>query len=240
MNKVYENFSRLIITQQNLPQVLILQNYDKILEIYDKGACLVMQNYDSNGRRVLISKYRILEDLNVNFIDILKLHCLVFESLTDEPETQICGIVMIHDFSDISISYMKILDLNVVGKFLPFGDIGALRFKQVNILGLPAFANSLFEIMKTFMSDKMKSRLNFCKNVKDLTKVMDVKNLTVEYGGTENAEDCVKNYRKPVKEAALKYRKFQENLKVDAEKMRNFENERNCEDVGSFRKLEVD
>jgi len=202
--------------------------------------CMVTKNYDSNGRRVVITKHKILEDLSVNFIDILKLHSLVFESLTDEPETQICGLVLMNDFSDISINYIKIFDVNVFGKILAAGDIGALRFKQINILVLPAFANSLFEIMKTFMSDKIKRRVNFCKNVKDLAIVMDVKNLTVEYGGTENAEDCVKSFKKSVEEAALKSRKFQENLEVDVKKMRNYENERISEGVGSFRKLEID
>jgi len=240
MDKVYDSISKLVMIQQNLSQVMNFQNNKKLLEIYDKGACLVTKNYDSNGRRAVIYRHKILEDLNVNIVDILELNHFVSIALIEEPETQICGAVMIHDFRDISINYMKILDLNVVVKVLPVGDFGALRLKQINVLGLPAIASSLFELVKTFMSDKMKSRVNFCKDINDLTKIMDVKKLTVEYGGTENAEDCVKSYRKPVEEAALKTLKFIENIEVDVEKMRNYENEKNFEGVGSFRKLEID
>jgi len=240
MDKVYDSFSGMVIIQQSLSGIINFQDHEKLLEIYDKGAYLVTKNCDSNGRRILILRHKVLEDLNVNFSGILKSIHLILGSLADEPEAQICGLVVIHDFRDISLSYMKILDLNILGKIMKGLDIGALRLKQINVLGLPAIASSLFEIMKTFMSDKMKSRLNFCKNVNDLTKIMDVKKLTVEYGGTGNAEDCVKNFRKPVEETVLKTLRFIENLEVDVEKMRNYENEKNSEGVGSFRKLEID
>jgi hypothetical protein len=74
------------------------------------------------------------------------------------------------------------------------------------------------------------------RNVDDLMKVMDVKNLTVEYGGTECVEDCIKSYGKILEATALIEKRFLESLAVNEERMRKYENE----SVGSFRKLEID
>jgi hypothetical protein len=240
MDKVYDSFNRFIIIQQSLSKIMKFKNYEKLLEIYDKGPVLLLNNCDSDGRRIMILRHKVFEDLNVELSDILTLNHLTTATLLDEPETQICGVILIHDFRNVSINYIKVVDLNTLKKVSMTGDVGALRVKQINILGLPAIANSLFELSKTFLSEKLKGRINLCKNVDDLKKVMDVKNLTLEYGGTDNLKDCIKNFRQKVEAQAFIAIKYFASIEVDKEKMRKYEDENNFEGVGSFRKLEVD
>ncbi|CAG9810535.1 unnamed protein product [Chironomus riparius] len=240
MSKVYESFNKIIKIHQNFSYILNYSNLYELNEIYEKGPFLIMKNYDKNGRRICIFRHKLLENLNVTFHNILKLNQMISAFLLAESEVQICGIVTIHDVRDISMKYMKIMDVNILGKVASISEFGALRLKQIIILGLPAIANSLFEIVKTFLNDKIKNRIDICKNVEDLTKVLDVKDLTVEYGGTDNSNDCIKYHKKAFDIATIKLINFLNNLEVDEEKMRNYENKTNFEDFTSLRKLEID
>ena len=240
MDRVFENINNLVYFQRSIPQFYNFHNYEEILDIYDKGPIFAMKNRDYDGRRILTLRHKIFEDSKANFANISKLNYLVAASLIDEQETQICGFVLNHDFRNVSLNYIKILDINILCKMLTLTDASAFRIKQVNIIGFPAFANSFLELIKSFLSSKIRSRLNLCKNIEDLSKVMDVKNLTVEYGGTDNIDDCLKERRKDVERQAFIAIKFFDSFEIDEKKMKNYENDRNFEAVGSFRKLEID
>ena len=158
----------------------------------------------------------------------------------DEPETQISGLTVLSDYCDISMRYVTILDLNSFGNYSELIETTGTRLKDVYLLGLPAIANSFFDLLKSFLSNKIKKRLKLCKNIEDLSKVLDVKNLTIEYGGTENIDDCLMHYRQKLEKSTIKWIKFIKSIEVDEAKMKNYENEKVFEGVGSFRKLEVD
>ena len=240
MDRVFESFNNFVTFQKSVSELYNFYNYEELLDIYDKGPIFAMKNRDSEGRRILTLRHKIFEDSKANFANISRTSHLVISSLVDEPETQICGFVINHDFRNVSLNYIKIIDVNILCKLLTMVDYGSLRVKQINIIGFPAFANSLLELIKSFLSSKMRSRLNLCKNIEDLSKVMDVKNLTVEYGGTDNIDDCLKERRKDVERQAFIAIKFFDSFEIDEKKMKNYENDRNFEAVGSFRKLEID
>ncbi|KAL7011970.1 hypothetical protein ACKWTF_014537 [Chironomus riparius] len=240
MDKVFECFNNFVNFKRCVPQLYDFHSFKELLDIYNKGPILVMNDRDSDGRRIVLLRHKVLEDSKASFINILKLSHLIGASLIDEPETQICGLVMIHDFRNVTFNYTKIIDTNLLCKILTMADSNTIRIKQINFIGFPSFANSLFELAKSFLNYKMKSRLNLLKNIEDLTKVMDVKNLPVEYGGTDNLNDCLKQRRKDVENQAHIAIKFFDSFVIDEKKMKIYENEKSFEAVGSFRKLEID
>ena len=140
MDKVFESVNKIIPCFKMYPELFDYTNIDHLLELYDKGPFLIMKNRDTEGRQILIVRYKILEDFKFEFADICKLNNLTITAMINEPETQISGIVIIHDFRDISMNYLSIIDLSLLAKILPCANVSAIRIKQFNILGLPAFA----------------------------------------------------------------------------------------------------
>jgi hypothetical protein len=130
--------------------------------------------------------------------------------------------------------------MSIIGSILTTAASSPVRIKQINILGLPAFANALFEFCKTFLNTKLRSRINSCKKVEDLSKIMDVSCLPVEYGGCENIDDNLQHFRQKFEDQVSIETKFLKSIQVDEKKMKIYENGDNFETVGSFRKLEID
>ncbi|XP_070496100.1 clavesin-1-like [Chironomus tepperi] len=239
MDKVYENINKCIIFQKN-HQELFNFNITKLLEIYDKGVILPMKIRNADGQRIIIVRNKIFDDLKSSNYDIMRMVFTVGDTISYEQETQICGVVVVMDLREISVRYIANMDVNFFANCIRYIESAGARLKQINIIGLPSIANTFLEILKTMLSQKLISRMHFFKNVQDLTKVMDVKNLPVEYGGSEDADDCLKCYREKYKESASKYAKFIESLEIDEKRMRNYEAKEMFKGVGSFRKLEID
>ncbi|XP_070501608.1 alpha-tocopherol transfer protein-like [Chironomus tepperi] len=236
MDKVYENFNKTILFRLNHRELFNF-NITKLLEIYDKGAVLLMTKRNEYGQRILIIRHKLFDELKIDINDIIKIILLVSGALENEAETQICGLVLIMDYREISMRYMTIIDPNSYANFVKYFESAGIRVKQVDIVGLPAIANTFLELLKSLLSQKLQNRMKICKNIEDMT---NVKNLTVEYGGTENVNECLKYFREKVKESEVIMTKLNKSIEIDEKKMRNYENEKIFDSVGSFRKLEID
>ncbi|CAG9807640.1 unnamed protein product [Chironomus riparius] len=211
--------------------------FNRTMELYDTGFIKVMKNRDSEGRRVVIANNKLdMEKYNAD--DVFRLHCLVFLVLANEEETQICGIVYIDDFSEgITMKYLSMYPLKSMYDFTIQLKVTPVRLKNICLVGLPSFATQFLNIVKLGLSEVMNQRLHVVDNASEIGNFVDQSVMTKDYGGDFDGDECLKEFRKIIEANIDTIRTFLD-FELDmtkAEILKDYH-----ENIGSFRKLEID
>jgi len=228
MQKAYESFEFTIPFIKSHPEWysnLSPSDY----EFTDKpnSPFIFLKNRDAEGRRVYICKMKHFDDFES--VEYLRRHFLSPLLLTFDMDAQLNGVVAIMDFSDVNLSKLRKIPLYSAYDSFKISKLGVMRLKQLNIIGMPSYFKPVFEMAKTFTSAKILERINFINKVDELSEHMDVSVLPKEYGGSS---DELMDYE-PF-ELGVAYLNKIHKFDVNLSKIQDYEN------VGSFRKLEID
>lgn len=226
MNNAYESFEFTVKFIKSHPEF-----YDNITsEDYEytrqaDSPIILMKNRDKEGRAIYIYRGKYF-DFSDKFLrrNYLTPHLSVYDI-----QTQLKGFIIIFDFRDMNLKKFSKIPMNFIYDFFKISKYCALKPKQINFIGMPAFIKPVFEVGKSFTTQKVLGRFNLLQSVDELAKVMDVSVLPTEYGGSSNELMEFEKFKTGVEFANL----FQ---KVDV----NFSKIQEFEGVGSFRKLEID
>jgi hypothetical protein len=111
-----------------------------------------------------------------------------------------------------------------------------IRFAGIQIVGAPSYANQLVNLFKMTLSEKLKNRVHAFKNVNELHKMVDKSCLPSEMGGKVTQNELIERH----------LRNFEEKLPIlrriaDFELIvENIDEKLRVENVGNFRKLDID
>jgi hypothetical protein len=239
MDRVFESFdkSSVIIKQHSSWFDYKGENLQRSLDLYDSGFLKVMKKRDSEGRRVLVCNNNIDMD-KYNADDIFRMNCLIVNILTMEEETQLSGVTYISDFRlNNSIKFFSSFPLKSLSDFATQMKFMPMRFKKILIVGLPPYASQFFNIVKMGMSEKMRERMEVIDDIGGVLKHVDKSVLTEDVGGDENERETIEEFRKIIDANLESVQKFIE-YDVDLSKASAVCAE--LENIGSFRKLEID
>lgn len=206
-------------------------------DIYNSGYLKVMKERDSEGRRVLVCN----NDLDMGEFDaddVFRLHCMVIMLLSFvEEKTQLCGAVYIDLFTGISMKYMLMYPLKSIYEFTVQLKMTPIRMKQICLVGLPSFATQVLHIIKLALSDVMSKRFQVFDEISQLWNVVEQNVMTKDYGGMSDEQEVIEDFRKIIDERLDEIREFLD-FEMDLAMAGALKN--NHENVGSFRKLEID
>lgn len=77
-----------------------------------------------------------------------------------EPSSQINGTVVIYDFEGLGMKQIKSMSPGVVGRLLTFIQFACpLRIKEIHFVKQPFIFNMVWNLMKPFIKEKLKSRV---------------------------------------------------------------------------------
>ncbi|KOB66301.1 Alpha-tocopherol transfer-like protein [Operophtera brumata] len=142
----------------------------KETNVFNQNVLTVLPTRDQLGRRVLMLELGKKWKHNKCSLDEVFKGCVLFlEAAMLEPETQICGAVVIFDMDGLSMTQECI----------------PLRVKGLYIINQPYIFNMVFTIFKPFLKEKLRSRIIFMGNDRELLhKNISPKCLPESYGGT--------------------------------------------------------
>lgn len=206
-------------------------------DIYNSGYLKVMKERDSEGRRIIIGNNK-LDMARFNADDVFRLHCMIILSIALEEETQINGAIFIDDFTaGITMKYLTMFPLKSIYDFTLQLKVTPIRLKNIFVIGLPSFAGQFLNVLKLGLSDVMHKRFQVLDEITDLWNVVDQSIFTSDYGGVVDEEEAIEDFRVLMDEKIIQLRKF---LDFDLD-MNKAVALKNChENIGSFRKLEID
>lgn len=155
--------------------------------IFDHNILTVLPNRDQFGRRVLILELgKKWKHNKVSLDEVYKGAVLFLEAAMLEPETQVCGAVVIFDMDGLSLQQVwqftppfakRIVDL--------LQDAIALRIKAIHVVNQPYIFNMVFALFKPFLREKLRGRIYFHGTDRDsLHNHMSPKCLPAQYAGT--------------------------------------------------------
>lgn len=119
------------------------------------------------------------------FADILRLVTLIAQTLLEEEETQISGVVVILDYTNVTIAHLRLFPLSDVVSFVEIIRTSSIgRHKMMYMVSMPNFATVLVEVAKKVMSEKLRKRIKLLKSMNDLQEEhFDMSLLPLEFGG---------------------------------------------------------
>lgn len=238
MDRVFEAFEKALLFIHAHPNWFDWtgDNLKRALDLHNCGYIKVMNERDSEGRRIVLINNRFdLKKYTVD--DVFRINCLIIMMLSFEEETQICGVNYIDDCSNITMKYLSIYPLKSLFEFTSQLKFIPMRVKTICLIGLPSFAMQFINIIKLALSDTMKKRLQVPSNIDECGSYIDRTKLTKKYGGKFDDSEVIKYFNEIVEKNLKMARKFVD-FEIDEKKaglMKDIH-----ESFGSFRKLEID
>ena len=238
MDRVFESFEKALIFIKTHEAWFDYtgERLERALALYKRGFLKVMKEADSEGRRILICN-NDLDMTKYDADDVFRLHCLLISLLSIDERTQICGAIYIDDFTGISMKYMMMYPMKSIYEFTLQLKMTPIRLKKICLVGLPTFATQFLNIVKLALSDVMSKRFQVFDNISELWRVVEQTPMTKDYGGKSDENEVIEDFQKVIDEkldVLLKFLDFDIDLSK-AEALKNVH-----ENVGSFRKLEID
>lgn len=238
MDKVFESFEKALIFIKTHEAWFDYsgEKLERSLALYKRGLLKVMKERDSEGRRILICN-NDLDMTKYDADDVFRLHCLLIMLLAIEEQTQICGAIYIDDFTGISMKYMMMYPLKSIYEFTLQLKMTPIRLKNICLVGLPTFATQFLNIVKLALSEVMSKRFQVFDNISELWNVVEQTAMTKDYGGKSDESEVIEDFQKVIDDkfdVLLKFLDFDVDLSM-AEALKDVH-----ENVGSFRKLEID
>ncbi|XP_042910566.1 alpha-tocopherol transfer protein-like [Parasteatoda tepidariorum] len=151
----------------------------------EASCCGAFPYRDKNGSIILfysIGKWdpdKIPVPVAISVATFMLLQCI------EDPATQVCGLRLIIDAKNVSLKHMRALTpryLQLFGKGLR--NSLPIRFAGIHITNESIFFSYIFNILKLFLSEKIKKRVHFHeKDMKHLQKHIPKEILPSEFDG---------------------------------------------------------
>ncbi|XP_063838484.1 retinaldehyde-binding protein 1 isoform X1 [Ostrinia nubilalis] len=161
----------------------------KETNIFNQNILTVLPNRDHLGRRILVLELGKHWNHNKCTLDEVFKGCVLFlEAAMLEPETQICGAVVIFDMEGLSMQQVWQFTPPFAKRIVDWlQESIPVRVKGLYIINQPYVFNMVFQLFKPFLREKLRSRIIFLGSDREaLHKHISPKCLPACYGGTVN------------------------------------------------------
>ncbi|XP_070509918.1 alpha-tocopherol transfer protein-like [Chironomus tepperi] len=236
MTNAFEQFEKCLVFIKTHEDWFKLsdEDYERALQLYEAGFIKIMKKRDAEGRRNAVFTSSLGDPNKFNGDDVMNLQCILFPMLISEEETQICGMNYINSCKNTTVSHLSLLSMKKSFDALTNLKVFPLSVKNIIIIGVPQFAAQAVNMMKYLLTDKMKKRFHVVNDVSELDDESVKAAFNDDCGDkeVENIRELVKTYSE--------YYKILMDFDIDMEKASASKNVKSFENVGSFRKLEID
>lgn len=239
MNEAFQTFERCHLARKRYPK-FFEEDIEDSMKMFHSGFCYPLKGHDEKGRKIVLVQPK-WDTRKYSISDAIRLFFYISNALLEEEETQIGGMIFIFDYAQLTLDrQMSPFDLM---EFLDFiNKCSAARQKGNFLLNLPKFTQILVEVGRSMMSEKLKKRLHILRDKSDLKNYINPVMLPSEYGGTISEAEMMQEFlefqRKHIENLHNFYNFKVDWSKVPPEKIR-FDAD-DDDNVGSFRKLEID
>jgi len=159
----------------------------KMKELLELGVVLPLPGKLPTGETVLLGRFGLYDPTRVSFADVMKFNIMIMEILMFEDESiLIRGLTLISDLDKSTFGHMAAFTPTEAKKSATFIQEGyPIRPKAMHYINTPTGFETVFNIFKAFMKDKMKKRLHVHgNNLEGLQAQVPPSVLPQEYGGT--------------------------------------------------------
>lgn len=216
-----------------------------IEEIIDSGYLVPLLERDEHGRLVYLSCAGKFDAYKYTSAQMARTHSLVSEAMFDDEESQVAGYSYINDESGLNMGHISLwsfVDLRNIMRCIQ--DSTPVRHKETHFVNVPSYAVKVIEFVKSLLTEKLRNRIQFHRDIDELKAKVDPKILPAEFGGTVPLQKMIDALKKRLREKRAEILALDD---MEIEVTKTAANFAGSDDVdidpgvvGSFRKLEVD
>jgi hypothetical protein len=237
--KACVNIENYLIDRQSFPDYFLNLDTENctLNALIDTGYAFFCPERDELGRRIIVVCPFKFDTERFGFSDLIRLFIIIFHQLMLEEISQVNGIILFIDGSEMSLKYANLFTLSNFKTLSRFARNSPHRLKQVYFYNFPGFAKVLGEIAIKLSSSKIRNRYHFIESIDEIN--VDPKILPCEYGGDVKAAKMVDDFKKILHKNRQKFLDL-DNLQTNFPLDYRSSNKMTNEISGSFRKLEID
>ncbi|KAK4297854.1 hypothetical protein Pmani_029763 [Petrolisthes manimaculis] len=165
--------------------------------ILKMGLMFPLPGYDPQGRKVIFGRLGGWNPAQVKAEDLFRAASMLFDVLfLEDEQTTITGIVQANDMTGLTLQHVSALPLPLVRKVLKTWQEGyPLRPKSVHYINTHSAFDTLYNLFRPFMKEKMKKRIHIHgSNLTKMYKHVPREMLPREYGGTSGTIQDIADY----------------------------------------------
>ncbi|XP_001845080.2 retinol-binding protein pinta [Culex quinquefasciatus] len=184
------------------------QNRDPFLpemqELLDIGVFLPLRQKDTQNRQVVIIRTAAHSPKYHTQDNVFKLDKMVLDLLLHLDETiSVYGIVAIFDMKNVTLGHALQLNPSLIKRTVESWENYPCRPQVLEFVNAPVHVNFVLNVFRSFMSEKMKSRVKISKHE---IKMAEFVNLPSDLGGTgESYAELALHWKRKVQEYAAWY-----------------------------------
>ncbi|KAK8726798.1 hypothetical protein OTU49_010060 [Cherax quadricarinatus] len=165
--------------------------------ILKMGLMFPLPGRDPQGRTVIFGRLGAWDPSKVKPEDLFRAAGMLFDVLfLEDEQTTVTGIVQANDMTGLTFKHVAALPFPLVRKVLLTWQEGyPLRPKSVHYINTPQAFDTLFNLFKPLMKEKMKNRVHVHGNkLSGMHKFVPKSMLPNEYGGTGGTIQEISEY----------------------------------------------
>ncbi|KAL1398158.1 hypothetical protein pipiens_009191 [Culex pipiens pipiens] len=165
-----ESLERYLTALRSFPQWFRnLDPLDGEIRLFNKAGMLTNLGRDSLGRTVVLLRARAFDPERFTSAHFVRQIMLLLETTIDEEEAQINGYVVVADYEAVSLKVLSVWSLTDVSNasdslFQSF----PLRIQEIHAIGVPRFLKIVSDMALSCMSEKIRNRVYWFKNLDPL------------------------------------------------------------------------
>lgn len=237
MDNAFRVFENLSIFRATHPDWFDLSDasVERAKELYKTGFAYELRQRSSDGQRILLVNHSRFDCEKFSVNDIIRLSMAMLFVGLHEEESQICGTIIVQCCKDVTFKYINMCSSSLVADTFKFlKNCFPSRVIAVVVMNFPAAGAFMYTAAKPFMSKKLQDRLHMVNSVDEASQFIDKSLLPKELGGDKFTEAEMLATGWTMFERYLPMLRLAYEADVDLDKSNYQEN------VGSFRKLEID
>ncbi|XP_012054705.1 PREDICTED: alpha-tocopherol transfer protein-like [Atta cephalotes] len=178
----------------------------ELQELINMGICLPLRKLDNQGRIVIIARSSLHNPRIHKLSDIIKISAMLFELAMKNraiaASASVYGCTMINDVINPTIHQFFQIGPSILKKVAHvWQNCYPMRFQLIYVINAPMFLDISFKIFKSFMSEKIKKRINIYSHMQSCFKDIPANILPVEYGGTDGTiQELIEYWKKLIEE----------------------------------------
>lgn len=241
MSRAFETVESYYLSRQTCPELMRFNDVlvNKSLDLCRTGFAYPLAGRDREGRRIILLQSGKLDVEAFTSADGSRAMHLIGQLILEEEETQISGLSIICDLVNLKLNQIGPPNL-VHDSIHLLKHSWPARIKNIYFVNVPSIATFPVQLLKSFLSQKLRERVFVLKNYSELKTHIDGAILPKHMDGMMSENEIIDDFLK-LKDKHLDNVKKILHFEIDRDHARvaKLSNEER-ESIGSFRKLEID
>ncbi|KAH0566725.1 retinol-binding protein pinta-like [Cotesia glomerata] len=174
-------------------------------ELLDLGVFIPLKQQNDGEKMIIIIRVSIHDPYKHKIANVIKTGKMILDvAIKDNMTVSTIGVIVIFDMSNVTLGHGLQMTPRVIQRLVhSWQGCYPVKINSLNFINAPIYVNGILNIFKSFMSHKMRTKVNvYSKTSEDFFSSIPKQQLPAEYGGlAENLQSYIKYWKYTVQQS---------------------------------------